>query len=245
MRIEKISIEKIKPYEKNAKLHPQEQIDQIKQSIEQFGMNDPIAVWGKDNIVVEGHGRLMALKEMGYKEVDCIRLDHLSEEERKAYTLAHNKLTMNTDFDIDMLNEELLDIPDIDMSEFGFEIVKEPENTEVQEDNFDVDKVLEQDNICKQGQIWQLGKHRLMCGDSTNINDVEKLMNDETADLLYTDPPYNVNVSNSEGMTIENDNMSKTAFKEFLNNAFSCATNSLKAGGGVLYMARRFRNCKF
>lgn len=121
LKIEYVDINDIKPYLNNAKLHPAEQIEQIKKSIQQFGMNDPIGIW-KDEIV-EGHGRLLALKELDYKEVPIIRLDHLSDEERKAYILAHNKLTMNSEFDIDILNEELDDIMNIDMSDFGFDIV--------------------------------------------------------------------------------------------------------------------------
>ena len=127
MNIVKLKINEIKPYKNNAKIHTTEQIEQIKKSIEEFGMNDPIAVWGKDNIIVEGHGRLEALKQLGYTEIDCIRLDHLTDEERKAYTLAHNKLTMNTDFDFDILDSELADIADIDMSDFGFDLSFEDE----------------------------------------------------------------------------------------------------------------------
>ena len=107
MEIIKIKIEDLKPYEKNAKIHTREQIEQIKNSIKQFGMNDPVAVWGENNLIIEGHGRLQALKELNYDEVECIRLDHLTDEERKAYTLAHNKLTMNSDFNLDILNDEL------------------------------------------------------------------------------------------------------------------------------------------
>lgn len=137
MEIVKIKINNLKPYKNNAKKHPKEQIEQIKKSIQEFGMNDPIAVWGKDNLIVEGHGRLEALKELGYKEVECIRLDHLTDEERKAYTLAHNKLTMNSDFDFEVLDNELNDIFNIDMSDFGFI-----------QDNIDWDNVedLENDN---------------------------------------------------------------------------------------------------
>lgn len=120
LKIEYIDINTIKPYKNNAKEHPREQIEQIKKSIEQFGMDDPIGIW-KDEIV-EGHGRLIACKELGYTEVPIIRLDHLSDEERKAYTLAHNKLTMNSDFDIDILNSELDNILNIDMSDFGFDL---------------------------------------------------------------------------------------------------------------------------
>lgn len=120
MEIIRLKINDITPYEKNAKIHTEAQIEQIKKSIQEFGMNDPIAVWGKNNTIVEGHGRLEALKQLGYTEVDCIRLDHLTDEERKAYTLAHNKINMNTGFDIDLLDEELDSIEDIDMSDFGF-----------------------------------------------------------------------------------------------------------------------------
>lgn len=122
MEIIKLKIDELKPYKNNAKIHTREQIKQIKKSIEEFGMNDPIAVWGKENLIVEGHGRLEALKELGYSEVECIRLDHLTDEERKAYTLAHNKLTMNTDFDYSILDLELDDIQTINMEDFGFEL---------------------------------------------------------------------------------------------------------------------------
>jgi hypothetical protein len=120
MEIIKLNIEEIKPYKNNAKIHTAEQIEQIKNSIKEFGFNDPIAIWGKENLVVEGHGRLLAVKELGYKEVDCIRLDHLTDEERRAYTLAHNKLTMNTDFHGDLLSDELSEILNINMEDFGF-----------------------------------------------------------------------------------------------------------------------------
>ena len=131
MEIIKLKINDITPYEKNAKIHTEVQIEQIKKSIEEFGMNDPIAVWGDKNTIVEGHGRLEALKQLGYTEVDCIRLDHLTDEERKAYTLAHNKINMNTGFDIDLLDEELDSIEDIDMEDFGF-----LDNEEVNLDDF-------------------------------------------------------------------------------------------------------------
>lgn len=122
MKIVSLPIDNLTPYEKNAKIHTPEQIKQIKTSIEKFGMNDPIGVWGDKNIIIEGHGRIIALKELGYTEVDCIRLDHLSDEERKAYALAHNKLTMNTDFDFDLLQDELEELSNFDMGLFGFEM---------------------------------------------------------------------------------------------------------------------------
>ena len=137
MEIVKIKIDDLKPYEKNAKLHPREQIEQIKKSIEQFGMNDPIGVWGDENIIVEGHGRLEALKELGFSEVECIRLDHLTDEERKAYTLAHNKLTMNSDFDLGLLDDELNEIMNIDMNDFGFNFDLEPMEYELDKEEIE------------------------------------------------------------------------------------------------------------
>ena len=121
LKIEYVSIDSIMPYARNAKLHPQQQIEQIKRSIEDYGMNDPIGVW--HNEIVEGHGRLMACKELGIKEVPIIRLEHMSDEQRKQYMLVHNQTTMNSDFDLDILSEELDDLLDFDAEfyDFGFE----------------------------------------------------------------------------------------------------------------------------
>ena len=126
MEIVKIKINDLKPYSKNAKKHPKKQIECIKQSIKQFGFNDPIGIW-QDNIVIEGHGRLQALKELGYEEVECIRLDHLTDDERRAYTLAHNKVA-ESEWDFDLLNEEMDELFDFDMEDFGFEFVDEEKN---------------------------------------------------------------------------------------------------------------------
>ena len=140
MKIEKISIEKIKPYENNAKLHPPEQIEQIKKSIIEFGNNDPIAI-DENNVIIEGHGRYFALKELGFKEAEVIKLSHLNKEEKKAYILAHNKLTMNTGFDFDILNLELDSIIDINMQDFGFDIEFEKENQRISENKeLDIDE---------------------------------------------------------------------------------------------------------
>lgn len=133
LEIVKVDIDTIKEYEKNAKLHPKEQIEQIKKSIKEFGNNDPIAV-DENNVIIEGHGRIRALKELGYKEIDVIKLTHLTEEQKKAYILTHNKLTMNSDFDIDLLNEELDNIIDIDMADFGFEFAEDIDEEEIQID---------------------------------------------------------------------------------------------------------------
>lgn len=228
LKVEYIPINEITPYENNAKIHTEEQIEQIKKSIEEFGMNDPIGIWGKDNIIIEGHGRLMALQELGWDEVPVIRLDDLTDDQRKAYTLIHNQTTMNTGFDLDILNEELQNI-DLDMSFFGFDEIEEPE-IEINDDDFEFEEPIEEPKS-KRGEIYKLGNHYLMCGDSTSPEDVEKLMNGAVADLVVTDPPYNVAISNSQGMTIENDDMSDENFKEFLNKSFYNLNKNLKEGG--------------
>lgn len=238
LNIEYVDIETLTPYEGNAKEHPPEQIEQIIESIEQFGMNDPIAVYGENNLIVEGHGRWLACSLMDMKEVPIIRLDHLDDEQRRAYTIVHNKLTMNSDFDLDKLEIELSQIENIDMSDFGFEIDEPEERITGQDDDFDAP--LPPEPKSKRGQIYQLGDHRLMVGDSTSSEDVEALMDGEKADLCVTDPPYNVNIENSDGMTIENDNMAGYAFLEFLTAAFGNMEEALAEGAPFyIYYASR------
>lgn len=236
MVLEKIKITDLKEYENNAKEHPEEQINQIIASIKEFGFNDPIAI-DENNVIIEGHGRLYALQRLGTEEVDCIRLSHLSKEQKRAYILAHNKLTMNTGFDIEKLNLELDSIMNLDMSLFGF-IQEEPEG-EVIEDNFEVEEP--EEPVSQYGDIYQLGKHRLMCGDSTKAEDVAALMNGELADLVVTDPPYNVDYgSKAEACNkygyqfndrhIMNDYMPEYQFIEFLDHAFRNMSKSMKEG---------------
>ena len=210
LQVEYVDISTIKPYEGNAKEHPQEQIEQIKKSMQELGNLDPIGIW--HNEIVEGHGRYLALKEMGETQVPVIRLDDLTDEQRRAYTLVHNQLTMNSGFDLDTLKVELDNIGEIDMSEFGFSldgIGEEPQ--EVQEDDFDEEPP--EEPTSKLGDIYQLGEHRLMCGDSTNAEHVAKLMDGAKADMVFTDPPYNVNYTDKniflnnadEGNRIQDD----------------------------------------
>lgn len=130
MKIEKIKLSEIKPYENNAKKHPKEQIEQIKKSIQEFGMCDPIAI-DENNVIIEGHGRYIALQQLGYKEIDCIRIENLTEEQKRAYILVHNKLTMNTGFDMEKLEKEIEGIKSIDMSYFDFDLY--PEEIELPE----------------------------------------------------------------------------------------------------------------
>ncbi|MCL2310880.1 MAG: site-specific DNA-methyltransferase [Firmicutes bacterium] len=223
MEIIKLPINSIKKYENNAKIHTEEQIQHIINSIKQFGFNDPIGVSTDQNICVEGHGRLEALKQLGYKDVECIRLDHLTDEERRAYALVHNQSTMETHFDDDLLKIELDNIFDLDMSDFGFDWGGAESlgfSGEIIED--DIPDI--QDNLIVQlGDVWQLGQHRLMCGNSTILKDVDKLMNGNNTDISFTSPPYNMGKSPSKNVNKNNskyinndDNMSEIEYVEFL-----------------------------
>ena len=192
LKIEYVKTEDVKPYKNNAKIHTQEQIEQIKESIREFGMNDPIAVW-KDDEVIEGHGRLIACIELGLDEVPVIRLDSLTDEQRRAYMNVHNQLTMNTGFNFELLTKELESIESIDMSQFGFDTSSmQEEQQDVIEDDYEED--VHEKPRTKRGNIYILGDHRLMCGDSTDESDVEKLMDGVKADMVFTDPPYGMNL---------------------------------------------------
>lgn len=194
LKIEYMALDKLKPYEKNARKHQEKDarkhqekdLSTIKASITEFGMSDPIGVWGNDNLIVEGHGRYLACKELGIEEVPVIHLDHLTDEQRRAYALAHNKTAEMSEWDIDLLGDELESIFDIDMSDFGFDIEEEEEETEIIEDEVPQ----EVEPVAKMGDIWQLGRHRLMCGNSLEQTDIDKLLNGNKCELTFTDPPY-------------------------------------------------------
>lgn len=242
LKIEYIPTSELIPYAKNAKLHPEEQVEQIKASIREFGMNDPIAIW-KNNEIIEGHGRLLACQDLGLQKVPIIRLDKLTDEERRAYMLAHNQTTMNSGWDAELLDDELKALleEDIDMSKFGFEIDPD-DDAEVKEDDFD--EAPPENPTSKEGQIWKLGRHRLIVGDSTDPDVIKRLMGGDSADLLITDPPYNVALGyhmtpeeakrikrRTDGLIIENDEFHSDAdFVKFLKKAFKTATDVLKPG---------------
>lgn len=234
MKIVYLPVGQLKPYEKNARKHTKDDLQTIIESIKAFGFRDPIGVWGKKNIVVEGHGRLLAAKELGMETVPCLRLDDLTDEQRRAYTLAHNQTTDNSSFDLEILNGELADLDsmdlDFDLADFGFDMSFLEETNEAVDDDYEV--VVPEEPRTKPGDIWQLGRHRLICGDATDINDIESLMDGQKADLFLTDPPYNVAYEGKtkDKLKISNDSMEDTAFREFLASAFETAKQNMKAG---------------
>lgn len=222
LKIEYIHICEIKAYPNNAKIHTPEQIEQIKKSIQEFGFNDPIGIWHGE--CVEGHGRLIAALELGIEELPIIRLDNLTDEQRKAYTLVHNKLTMNTDFDFSILEMELDSITDIDMGDFGFDLDIDNEDVEIVED----ETPEEVETRCKLGDLWQLGNHKLICGDSTSITVIDRLMDGVKADMVFTDPPYGMKKEN-EGVL--NDNLNFDDLLEFNRQWIPLTFGALKDNG--------------
>ena len=192
LKIFYLPISELTPYSKNARKHAEKDVRNIKKSIQNYGMNDPIGIWSDKNIIVEGHGRFEACKHLGMTEVPCIRLDHLTDKQRREYAIAHNATAELSEWDFDILPDELaeLDLSDFD---FDFGIEDEEEETKIVEDEVpEVDEDAEP--ITKLGDIWQLGRHRLMCGDSTDKATVELLMDGKKADMVFTDPPYGIDV---------------------------------------------------
>lgn len=255
LQIVMMPVDDLAPYENNTRAHGDDDVAQIARSIQRYGFNDPIGIWSDQNIIVEGHGRLMAARSLGMTEVPCVRLDHLTDDERREYGIMHNKTAELSSWDFDALEREL---QDLDLSEFGlsFDPEQQAEDTEealleaVQEDevpeppNDDPDKGPIQQPESKHGQIWQLGEHRLMCGDSTDAADVKALMDGTQADAVITDPPYNVAIENAQGMRLQNDDMEEQAFFEFLRAAFAQLNAALKPGGAFyVWHASRTQGC--
>ena len=193
LKIEYLTLNQLKPYAKNARSHHPDDVKAIVNSIREFGFDDPIGIWG-DNEIVEGHGRLLAAQEIGLDRVPCIRLDHLTDEQRRAYALAHNKTAELSGWNFELLDAELSGIDDIDMSLFGFELPTE--EPEIIED--DAPAVPEQPRA-QVGDLWKLGGHRLICGDSTDVNVIDRLLDGAKAELLLTDPPYGVKAVENGG----------------------------------------------
>lgn len=236
-RYENVEIEKLKPYKNNARTHSDEQIEKIAKSMKEFGFINPVLVDGNLNVIA-GHGRILGAKKLGMKEVPCLFIEDLTEEQKRAYIIADNRLAEDAGWDKELLKIELEDLKNMnfDITLTGFELEDfdfSMDETEVIEDEFD--ETIPEEPTSKKGEIYKLGKHFLMCGDSTDINDVEKLMNGVKADMLLTDPPYNVDYEGGTGLTIQNDNMDDETFREFLRVSFFNA-NSVMKEGAVFYI---------
>ncbi len=230
-RLEKVNIDKLVPYARNARTHSKEQILQLRSSLREFGFVNPVIV-DKDLNIIAGHGRVLAAKEEGITEVPCVFVEHLTEAQKRAYIIADNRLALNAGWDTEMLSVELAELQgvDFDLSLLGFddsELNKLMGNiNDVKDDDFDVDSELSRPAITKPGDLWLLGRHRLVCGDSTKAETYELLMDGKLANLTVTDPPYNVNYEGAAGK-IKNDNMSGEQFYKFLLDAFTLIEKSM------------------
>ena len=223
MQITYIDAKKLKPYEKNAKKHDARQIQNVAESIKQYGFVQPVVI-DKDGVIIIGHCRTLAAQKLGMKEIPCVCVEDLTPDQIKALRLVDNK-SNESEWDMDLLAEEL---PGLDLSAFDFDWGLRDEISDIVVED-DYDPVLPEEPKSKLGDVYQLGRHRLMCGDSTSLNDVQKLSGGAQMDHLLTDPPYNVDYQGAAGK-IKNDSMEDTAFRRFLTDAFSNAVAVMKPG---------------
>lgn len=235
--MQQVEISKLVPYVNNSRTHNKEQLKKLQSSIREFGFVNPILIDRKYNIIA-GHGRVLAAKEDGLETVPCVFVDHLTEAQKKAYIIADNRLAEDAGWDKDLLSIELESLKelDFDIDLLGFDpaelntLLNSAED--VKEDDFDVEGELKNPNITKQGDLWILGRHRLLCGDSTKSETYEKLMDGKKANLIVTDPPYNVKYEGTAGK-IQNDNLSADAFFNFLFASFSNMEKVLADDGSI------------
>ena len=221
-----ISTEKLIPYVNNARTHSAEQINKLRSSLREFGFINPVII-DRDYNVIAGHGRIEAAKAESISEVPCVFADYLTEAQKKAYILADNRMAMDAGWDEELLRVEIeaLQAESFDVGLTGFDESEIADlfetDSEVKDDDFDVGAELEKPPVTKSGDLWLLGNHRLICGDSTREETYTLLMDGKKANLVVTDPPYNVNYEGSAGK-IKNDNMENGKFYQFLLDAFTC-----------------------
>ena len=252
MNISNMKVSDIRPYEKNPRLN-EGAVDAVAASIKEFGWRAPIVV-DKDMVIICGHTRLLAAKKLGLDVVPVHVADNLTPEQVQAYRIADNKTGEIAEWDYSLLPLELQELQDanFDLSLLGFDAdeldkLLNGEAEEIIEGETEPDAVPEVPEIpsSRAGEIYQLGDHLLMCGDATNPDDVAALMGEAEADLWLSDPPYNVAYEGSNGLTIENDNMSDSKFREFLTKAFSCAADVLKPGSAFYIFHSDSESCNF
>jgi DNA modification methylase len=232
-----VSIAKLVPYANNARTHSPEQITKLRSSLREFGFINPVII-DRDYGVIAGHGRILAAKEEGIKEVPCVFADHLTEVQKKAYIIADNRMAMDAGWDEELLRVEIESLQGMDFNPLltGFD-EKElaalfDDGIEAKEDDFDVEAELQKPTFTRAGDVWTLGRHRLVCGDSTKAETYTTLMDGVKANLVITDPPYNVNYEGSAGK-IKNDNMAGEKFYEFLLAAFKNMESVMAADASI------------
>ncbi|WP_367657932.1 site-specific DNA-methyltransferase [Phascolarctobacterium faecium] len=234
-----VPIGKLVPYVNNARTHSQGQITKLRSSLREFGFINPVII-DSNYGVIAGHGRILAAKDEGITEVPCVLVDYLTEAQKKAYIIADNRFALDAGWDEELLRIEIesLQGADFDISLTGFETAELDKlfNTgeDIKDDDFDVDEELKKPAITKAGDLWLLGNHRLYCGDSTKEDTFTMLMDGKQANLVVTDPPYNVNYEGGAGK-IKNDNMTNEAFYQFLFDAFS-NTEKVMAQDASIYI---------
>jgi DNA modification methylase len=224
-KLEQVPIDKLVPYARNARTHSKQQIAQLRASLREFGFVSPAVIDSDYNILV-GHGRVQAAREEGYEKIPCVFAEDLSDAQKRAYIIADNQLSLNAGWDEDLLSVELSDLQEnaLDLSLLGFnekDLAKLMDvDTEAEDDDFDIEAELEKPCFSKPGDIWQLGKHRVICGDSTDQNTYTELLGDSKVNLVCTDPPYLVSLDSSVGK-IKNDDLSDEEGYKFLLSSFT------------------------
>ena len=236
-RFEKVNIDKLVPYARNARTHSKEQILQLRASLREFGFVNPVIV-DRDLNIIAGHGRILAAKEEGISEVPCVFAEHLTVAQKRAYIIADNRLALSAGWDAEMLSVEITDLQgaDFDISLLGFDDAELNKLMgsidDVKDDDFDVDAELQKPAVTKLGDLWLLGRHRLVCGDSTKAETFDLLMDGKAANLVVTDPPYNVNYEGTAGK-IKNDNMADEKFYQFLLDAFTLTEKAMARDASI------------
>lgn len=235
-----VPVSKLVPFVNNARTHSPEQVMKLRSSLREFGFINPIII-DRDYGIIAGHGRLLAAKEEGITEVPCVFVDYLTEAQKKAYILADNRMAMDAGWDEELLRVEIeaLQGEAFDVSLTGFDemeladLFKDGSDSGAEDDDYDLSAALEKAAFVERGDIWTVGRHRLMCGDATSAEDVAALMDDRKANLILTDPPYGVSFKSSSGLTIQNDSMKNEEFYNFLLSAFENMADHLEKGGAA------------
>lgn len=235
-----VSISQLVPYVNNARTHNAQQITKLRSSLREFGFINPVIVDREYNVIA-GHGRILAAKEEGIEKVPCVFVDYLTPAQKKAYILVDNRMAMDAGWDEELLRVEIEALQaesfDVGLTGFDEKDIAElfaGEDGDAQDDDFDVDEELQKPPVTKSGDVWLLGNHRLICGDSTKAETYEVLMDGKKANLVVTDPPYNVNYEGSAGK-IQNDSMNEEAFEKFLFDAYT-QMNAAMAEDASIYV---------